>query len=131
MFIYLLCRNVKKDIIAASMLHPFKIHVISYSHLGAFVVLFSTALSQKNTAPARNANSAAKPAANPSVSQKGINVISSNSRPTYNANIVTEANREGVTDVPEEREIGEDPTTSVDGLTQRTESNYGSKTACL
>lgn len=113
------------------MLHPFKIHVISYSHLGAFVVLFSTALSLKNTAPAKNANSAAKPAANPSVSKKGINVISSNSRPTYNANIVTEANREGVTDVPEEREIGEDPTTSVDGLTQRTESNYGSKTACL
>lgn len=110
------------------MLHPFKIHVISYSHLGAFVVLFSTALSQKNTAPAKNANSAAKPAANPSVSKKGINVISSNSRPTYNANIVTEANRKGVT---EEREIGEDPTTSVDGLTQRTESNYGSKTACL
>lgn len=99
-------------------------------------MLFSTALSQKNTAPAQNANSAARPAANPpvtstKVSQKGIDVISSYSRPTHNANTVTEANREGVTDVPEEREIGEDPTTSVDGLTQRTESNYGSKTACL
>eukprot|EP00105_Crassostrea_gigas_P013361 XP_011429662.1 PREDICTED: protein app1-like isoform X2 [Crassostrea gigas] len=44
--------------------------VVSYLLLGAFVVLFSTALSQKNTAPAKNANSAAKPAANPSVSKK-------------------------------------------------------------
>ena len=32
------------------------------------------------------------------------------------------------TDIPEEREIGEDPTTSADGLTQRTESPHGSKT---
>ncbi|XP_052719486.1 uncharacterized protein LOC128191457 isoform X1 [Crassostrea angulata] len=44
--------------------------VVSYLLLGAFVVLFSTAVSQKNTAPAKNANSAAKPAANPSVSKK-------------------------------------------------------------
>ena len=32
------------------------------------------------------------------------------------------------TDIPEEKEIGEDPTTSADGLTQRTESPHGSKT---
>ncbi|XP_062600346.1 uncharacterized protein LOC134261980 [Saccostrea cucullata] len=46
-------------------------------------------------------------------------------RLTTKPNFLTKSNQEEVTDVPEEREIGEDPTTSADGLTQRTESNYG------
>lgn len=46
--------------------------VVSYLLLGAFVVLFSTALSQKNTAPAQNANSAARPAANPPVTSPKV-----------------------------------------------------------
>lgn len=93
------------------------------------VLFISTALSQKppNTSQNAPANSPVTPA---KVPRKGIREFYANPSSVSHINTLPEVNREGVTDVPEEREIGEDPTTSVDGLTQRTESNYGSKMAC-